>query len=166
MLWKHSSYYFSPVHFPHLQVPSLVPGLLLKDRSEYITDGCLMKQIKSSSSVSSLCTNHLVQTWLNLHFLFWSTSFRSLSIDCGGQSAGRDTRCGRETAWGQHNLHIDGCWQARPGVHIHSFDALMQVSSAQRWGTSLKVLTGMLSKHPQCSSFHITIAALNVVKLD
>lgn len=44
-------------------------------------------------------------------------------------------------------------------MHIHSFDALMQVSSAS------KPLTGMLSEHPGCSIFHITIAALNVVKL-
>lgn len=64
-----------------------------------------------------------------------------------------ESRYGRETAWGQHSLPIDGCWQARSVVHIHSFDALMQVNSVQRWGTSLKATDWDAEQAPTVQQF-------------
>lgn len=56
--------------------------------------------------------------------------------------------------------------QARPVVHMHSFDPLIYVRSAQRWDIGLTALTMLVSEHQHYSIFYIRVAGLNAVKLD
>lgn len=61
-----------PSPLPHLHVPSLVPSLLLKDRSEYITEGCLMKY---KSNLALLYVHYAPTTWFRHELSIWKCYF-------------------------------------------------------------------------------------------
>lgn len=126
-----------------------------------------------TKQIWSFCATYLVQTWGHLCLLFQGVSIRNLSVDSlwGAMLQEETQNVGEKQPEGTVAVPLmagnsEHMRQARPVVHVYSFDPLIYIRSAHSWGTGLTVLTVLVSEHQYYSIFYIGAAALNTVKLD